>query len=60
MVILKKKQIPQYRHFRFGMTHLNYSLRKLGKIFYLQKEILKTEMNHEEIDYNNYKDKLNE
>ena len=39
------------------MTHLNYSLKKLGKTFKLQKELLKTEMNHDEIDYNNYKDK---
>ena len=26
--IEKKKQIPQYLHFRCGMTHLNYSLKK--------------------------------
>ena len=31
------KQIPQYLHFRCGMTHLNYLLKKLGKIFKLQK-----------------------
>ena len=42
------------------MTHLNYSLKKLGKTFRLQKELLKTEMNHDEIDYNNYKDKKDE
>ena len=30
-----KKQIPQYLHFRFGMTHLNSSLKKLGKTFKL-------------------------
>ena len=35
------------------MTHLSYSLEKLGKTFKLQKEILKTEMNHE-IDENIY------
>ena len=55
-----RKQIPQYLHFRCGMTHLNYSLEKLGKTFKLQKEFLKTEMNHDEIDGNNYKDKINE
>ena len=32
------KQIPQYLHSRCGMTHLNYSLKKLGKTFKLQKE----------------------
>ena len=52
-----KKQIPQYLIFRCGMTHLNYSLEKLGKTFKLPKELLKTEMNHDEIDGNNYKDK---
>ena len=37
------------------MTHLNYSLKKLGRTFELQKESLKTEMNHDEVDCNNYK-----
>ena len=32
-----KKQIPQYLIFRCGMTHLNYSLKKLGKTFKLPK-----------------------
>ena len=31
------------------MTHLNYSLEKLGKTFKLQKELLKTKMNHDEV-----------
>ena len=44
-----KKQIPQFLIFRCGMTHLNYSLKKLGKNFKLQKELLKTEMNHDEV-----------
>ena len=39
------------------MTHLNYSLKKLGKTFELPKELLKTEMNHDEITADNYKDK---
>ena len=51
------KQIPQYLHFRCGMTHLNYSLKKLGKTFKLPKELLKTAMNHDDIDGDNYKDK---
>ena len=51
------KRIPQYLHFRCGMTHLNYSLKKLGKTFKLPKELLKTEMNHDDIDGDNYKDK---
>ena len=51
------KQIPQYLHFRCRMTHLNYSLKKLGKTFILPKELLKTEMDHNDIDEHNYKDK---
>ena len=54
------KQIPQYLHFRCGMTHLNYSLRKLGKTFELQKELLKTEINHDEVYSNTWKDKKSE
>ena len=54
------KQIPQYLHFRCGITHLNYSLKKLGKTFKLPKELLKTEMNHDEIDENNWRDKKDE
>ena len=34
--------------------------KKLGNTFELQKEFLKTETNHDEIDYNSYKDKINE
>ena len=52
------KQISQYLHFRCGMTHLNYSFKKLGKTFKLQKEWLKTEMNHDEIDGDSCKDKI--
>ena len=55
-----KKQIPQYLLFRCGMTCLNYSLKNLSKTFKLQKEILKSEMNHDEIDANSYKDKRDE
>ena len=51
------KEIPQYLIFRCGMTHLNDSLKKLGKNFKLPKELLKTELNHDEINGMNYKDK---
>ena len=56
----KEKQIPQYLIFRCGMTHLNCSLKKLGKTFKLPKELLKTEMNHDEIDENNWRYKKDE
>ena len=42
LVYKNNKQIPQYLFFRCGMTHLNYSLKKLGKTFGLPKELLKT------------------
>ena len=50
-----KKQIPEHLMFRCSMTHLNYSLKKLGKTFKIPKEFLKTEMDHDEIDANKYK-----
>ena len=55
-----KKQIPQYLHFGCGMTHLNYSIKKIGTTFKLQKQLLKTKMNHDEVDGDNYEDKMNE
>ena len=54
------EQVPQYLHFRYGMTHLNYSLKKLGKTFELQKELLKTEFNHNEVYSDTWKDKKSE
>ena len=35
-------------------------IKKLGKTFKLQKEFLKTEVNLDEVDGDNYKDKINE
>ena len=32
------------------MTHLKYSVKKLGRTFEPEKEVLKTEMNHDEIN----------
>ena len=55
-----KKQIPQYLIFRCGITHLNYSLEKLGKTFKSQKELLKTKMNHNEVYSDTWKDKKSE
>ena len=34
---VEKKQLPQNVHFGCGLIHLNYSLKKLGKTFKLQK-----------------------
>ena len=57
LIYKNNKQNPQYLHFRCGMTHSNYSLKKLGKTFEVPKELLKTEMDHDDIDGDNYKDK---
>ena len=56
----KNKQIPQYLHFRCGMTHLLFSLKKLGKTFELPNELLKKEIDHDGIDENNWRDKKDE
>ena len=55
-----KKEIPQYLIFRCGLTHLNYPLKNLGKNFKLQKELLKTEMDHNEVYSDTWKDKKDE
>ena len=60
LIYKNNKQIPQYLHFRCGMTLLNYSLKKLGKTFKLPKELLKTEMDHDGIDGKNWRDKKDE
>ena len=60
MVIYKiiKKQVPQYIIFRCGMTHLNYSLKKIRKNFQITKRIIeKREMNLDGIDETDWKDK---
>ena len=42
------------------MTHLKKSLEKLGKTFKLPKELLKNELNLDEIDQKNWRDKKDE
>ena len=54
------KQIPQYLHFRCGMAHISYSLKKVEKTFKLPKELIKTETDHDRIDENNWRDKKDE
>ena len=55
-----QKQIPQNMMFRCGMTHLNDSLKELGKTINLQKELLRTEMHHDEVYSDTWKDKKSE
>ena len=42
------------------MTHLFFSLKKLGETFNLQKELMKTEMNHDEVCSGTWRDKNSE
>ena len=51
----KKEHFHQYLTFRFCMTLLNYSLKKLGNTFKLEKELLKTELDHDETDESNWR-----
>ena len=41
LIYKNNKQIPQYFHFRCGMTHLNYSLKKIRKDIRIAKRIVK-------------------
>ena len=59
-IYIGKKQFPQYLMFRCGMTHLNYSSKKLGKTFKLQNQILKTQKNHDEIHKKKWRDAKDE
>ena len=45
----EKKKIPQYVHFRCGRVHINKSLRKIGESYKLQENLLKKELEHDEI-----------
>ena len=54
-----KKQVPQYLHFTYGDTHLK-CMKKIGNFFKLQKEVVKTEMVHDEKDGDIYLKKKNE
>ena len=55
-----KKQVPQYLIIICDTTQSNYSFEKLGKTFKLQKELLKTETNHDESYADDCRDKKDE
>ena len=42
------------------MTHLNYSLKELGKTFKLQRKLLKTEMDHNEVKADSWRETKHE
>ena len=45
----EKKAVPQHSKFRCGTTHNKTSLKKICTTFNLQEEILKKEMDHDEL-----------
>ena len=51
---------PQYLTFVCSMNHMKSSLRKLGETYKLQPELLKQEMNHEEIYEDTWQSKRSE
>ena len=54
------KTLQQYVIFKCGLTHLNLSLRKSGTTFEFQKGLVKTEMKHEDVFDNTWKNKKDE
>ena len=58
--ITKKKQNIKHLNFRCGKTHLNYSSKILSKTFKLLKELTKTEMNHDGVSSDTWRDKKSE
>ena len=54
------KKIPQYVHFRCGRVHINQSLRKIGKSYKLQENLLKQDLEHDEIYEDTWEEKENE
>ena len=46
----ENKKIPQYVHFRCGRLHINKSLKKIGESYKLQENLLKRELEHDEIN----------
>ena len=45
----KKNSISQYLYYSCGMTHVNFSSNKLGRILKMQQEFLKKEMKNEDV-----------
>ena len=56
----QNKKIPQYVHFRCGRVHINESLRKIGESYKLQENLLKKELEHDEIYEDTWEEKENE
>ena len=56
----EKKKIPQYVHFGCGRVHINQKLRKIGISYKLQENLLKKEIEHDDIYEDTWEAKENE
>ena len=52
-----KKQIHQQVFFRYGMTHLSWLSKKLGKTLKLQKDVSQTKLKGKEMFADTWRDK---
>ena len=56
----QNKNIPEYVHFRCGLLHIKNSLKKTGKNYNKQDNLLKKELEHDEIFEDNWEEKEKE
>ena len=56
----QNKKIPQYVHFTCGLLHIKDSLKNKGRSYKLQENLLKKELEHDEIFEENWEEKENE
>ena len=54
------KKNPQYVHLRCGLLHIKKSLKNIGKSYKLQENLLKKQLEHDEIFEDNWEEKENE
>ena len=59
-MLMKRKKIPQYVHFRCRRVHTNRSLKQTGISYKLQTSLLKQEMEHDEFHEDTLEARKNE
>ena len=55
-----RKKVPQYVHFRCGLLHIKDSFKNIGRSYKLQENLLRKELEHDEIFEDNWEEKENE
>ena len=56
----EKKKIPQYLHFRCGKVHIKKNLGRIGESYKIQENLLRKELEHDEIYEDSWEAKENE